>query len=60
MLYLGTHRAHRGKERTGTRSGKEARFDIVLIGVQEKLGKVNAAEGRKGWCLLCSRHGLKV
>ena len=33
---------------------------MVLIGAQEKWGKVNAAEVRKGWCLLSSRHGLKV
>ena len=32
----------------------------VLTGAQKKWGQVNAAEGRKGWCLLCSRNGLKV
>ena len=41
-------------------SGKKARFGKVLMGAQEKLGQVNVAEGKKGWCQLSSRHGLKV
>ena len=38
--------------RQGGLSGKEARFDIVLMGAREKWGQVNAAERRKGWRLL--------
>ena len=32
-------------------SDKEARFGIILMGAQEKLGQVNAAEVREGWYL---------
>ena len=38
--------------RQGGLPGKEARFDIVLMGAREKWGQVNAAERRKGWRLL--------
>ena len=38
--------------RQGGLSGKEARFDIILMGAREKWGQVNAAERRKGWRLL--------
>ena len=60
VLFLGTRRAQRGKESAGTRSGKVARFGKILMGAQKKLGQVYVAEGRKGWCQLSSRHGLKV